>query len=73
MRERITQSTGEEGGFMGKSKQRGRQVRIRTIRRDPPDLRKLSHAMIALAMAQSETDARAEHETATHERLEAAG
>lgn len=58
---------------MGKSKQRGRQVHIRTIRRDPPDLRKLSRALIALAMAQAEADARAEQETALCEQREATG
>ncbi|MGD0273100.1 MAG: hypothetical protein ABSB96_05180 [Gaiellaceae bacterium] len=56
-----------------RKQQRERRLRIRSVRRDPPDLRKLSHALIALAMAQSETEARAEHETATHERREAAG
>jgi len=38
-----------------------RKVTIRTVRRDPPDLRKLSRALIALAIAQSEADAEAEH------------
>lgn len=36
-----------------------RKVTIRTVRRDPPDLRKLSRALIALAIAQSEADAEA--------------
>lgn len=38
-----------------------RKVTIRTVRRDPPDLRKLSRALIALAIAQSEADAEAKH------------
>jgi len=38
-----------------------RKVAIRAVRRDPPDLRKLSRALIALAIAQSEADAEAEH------------
>lgn len=38
-----------------------RKVTIRTVRRDPPDLRKLSRALIALAIAQSEADAEADH------------
>ena len=38
-----------------------RKVTIRTVRREPPDLRKLSRALIALAIAQSEADAQAEH------------
>jgi hypothetical protein len=55
------------------SKQQGRQIRIRAVRRDPPDLRKLSRALIELAMAQAEADAKAEHETAYRERREATG
>jgi hypothetical protein len=41
-----------------------RQIRVRGVRRDPPDIRKLSRALIALAMAQAqaEADARAAHE-----------
>lgn len=39
-----------------------RKVTIRTVRRDPPDLRKLSRALIALAIAQSEAEADAEAE-----------
>jgi hypothetical protein len=41
-----------------------RRIRVRAIRRNPPDIRKLSRALIALAMAQAqaEADARAEHE-----------
>ena len=44
----------------------GRQIRVRSVRRDPPDLRKLSRALIALAMAQAQTeaDAQAEHQHA---------
>jgi hypothetical protein len=42
----------------------GRRVRVRAIRGNPPDLRKLSRALIALAMAQAqaEADAQAEHQ-----------
>lgn len=36
--------------------------RVRSERRTPPDLRKLSRALIALAQAQADADARAEHE-----------
>lgn len=39
-----------------------RKLTIRTVRREPPDLRKLSRALIALAIAQSEADAEAEAE-----------
>lgn len=38
-----------------------RRIRVRGVRRDPPDLKKLSRALIALAMAQAEADALAEH------------
>ena len=40
-----------------------RRVSVRAVRRDPPDLRKLSRALIALAFeqAQAEADAQAEH------------
>lgn len=31
-----------------------RRVTVRSVRRDPPDLRKLSRAVIALAMAEAE-------------------
>jgi hypothetical protein len=34
-----------------------RHITVRAIRRDPPDLRKLSRAIIALAMAQTEAEA----------------
>ena len=42
-----------------------RRIRVRAVRRDPPDIRKLSRALIALAMAQAqaEADAQAEHQT----------
>lgn len=41
-----------------------RRISVRAVRRDPPDLKKLSRALIALAMAeaQAEADAAAEHE-----------
>ncbi len=39
---------------------RERQITVRAIRRDPPDLRKLSRAIIALAMAQAEAEAEKE-------------
>lgn len=37
---------------------RERRISVRTIRRDPPDLRKLSRAVLALA--QAEADAKAQ-------------
>jgi hypothetical protein len=36
-----------------------RRIRVRGVRRDPPDLRKLSRALIALALAQAQADAEA--------------
>lgn len=41
-----------------------RRIRVRAVRREPPDVKKLSRALIALAMAQAqaEADAQAEHD-----------
>lgn len=39
-----------------------RRISVRAVRRDPPDLKKLSQALIALALAQAEAEAQAEHE-----------
>jgi hypothetical protein len=36
-------------------------LRVRSTRRNPPDLKKLASALIELARAQAETDAEAEH------------
>jgi hypothetical protein len=51
---------------MGTRKKQGRpserRISVRAVRRDPPDLKKLSQALIALAMAQAEADAQADHE-----------
>lgn len=51
---------------MSEDKQPRRRITIRSVRRDPPDVRKLSRALIALAYAQAkaEVDAEAEHEAA---------
>jgi hypothetical protein len=40
-----------------------RRITIRGVRRDPPDIRKLSKALISLAMAEAERQAQAEHAT----------
>jgi hypothetical protein len=37
-----------------------RRISVRTVRRDPPDLRKLSRALIALVQADAEAHAQAE-------------
>jgi hypothetical protein len=46
-----------------------RRIRVRSVRRDPPDIKKLSRALIAFAMAQAqaEADARAEHKAKENE------
>lgn len=41
---------------------RQRHISVRAVRRSPPDLRKLSRALIALAMAQAAAEAAAEAE-----------
>lgn len=43
---------------------KGRRTSVRAVRRDPPDLKKLSRALIQLALeqAQAEADAQAEDE-----------
>jgi hypothetical protein len=40
-----------------------RRISVRAVRRDPPDLKKLSQALIALAMAHAEAEAQSEHES----------
>ncbi|SHQ95840.1 Uncharacterised protein [Mycobacteroides abscessus subsp. abscessus] len=39
-----------------RSSRRDRRIVVRGVRRDPPDLRKLSRAVIALAMAEMEAE-----------------
>lgn len=39
---------------------RERHISVRAVRRDPPDLKKLSRALIQLAMAQAEAEAEAQ-------------
>ena len=42
----------------------GRNIRVRAVRRDPPDIKKLSRALIQLALlqAQAEAEAQAAHQ-----------
>jgi hypothetical protein len=40
--------------------QKDRRITVRGVRRDPPDIRKLSRALISLAMAEAEREAQAE-------------
>jgi hypothetical protein len=51
------------------SKQNQRRIRVRAIRRDPPDVKKLGKALLALAMAQAqaEVEAQAEHKKKVEE------
>ena len=46
------------------NKQNHRRIRVRAVRRDLPDVKKLGKALLALALAQAqaEVDAQAEHE-----------
>jgi len=44
---------------------RERHISVRAVRRDPPDLRKLSRAIIQLAMEQAAAEAAAEAEANT--------
>lgn len=39
----------------------GDDIRVRAIRKDPPDLRRLARALIELAQLQDEADAEQEH------------
>jgi len=39
-----------------------RRFTVRSVRRDPPDIRKLSRALISLAMAEAEREAQAEQD-----------
>ena len=43
----------------GRGHGRQRNISVRAVRRDPPDMRKLARALIQLAVAQAETDAQA--------------
>jgi hypothetical protein len=51
-----------------KRKEMNRRIRVRGIRRHPPDLRKLGQAIIALAQAQAEKEAEIEHKRGTKKR-----
>lgn len=42
------------------SKNPGRRISIRSVRKNPPDLGKLGRALLALAIAQAEADAEAQ-------------
>jgi hypothetical protein len=44
-----------------KKNHKERRIVVRGVRRDPPDIRKLSKILIALAMAEAEREAQAAH------------
>ena len=48
-----------------KSRNQERRLTVRGIRRDPPNMQKLSKALIALAMAEAEREAQAEQAART--------
>ncbi len=48
----------------GKYKPKERRISVRAIRRDPPDLRKLSRALIELAMAEAAAQAETQNDDA---------
>jgi hypothetical protein len=45
---------------------RQRHISVRSVRRNPPDLRKLSRAVIALAMAEADAEVRAARDDHSH-------
>jgi hypothetical protein len=46
---------------------RKRHISVRSVRRDPPDLRKLSRAVITLAMAQAAAEVQAAQDDQGHD------
>jgi hypothetical protein len=48
------------GEVVMSKKEPSRRISIRSVRKNPPDLNKLSRALIALAMAQAEAEAEAQ-------------
>jgi hypothetical protein len=43
-----------------------RRISVRGVRRDPPDAKKISQALVALAIARAEQDAQTDHEKASN-------
>lgn len=48
-----------------RQRQEERRLRVRGVRRDQPDAKKLARAFIAMALAKAEADAQAQAATAT--------
>ncbi|MGY1651767.1 hypothetical protein [Geodermatophilus sp. SYSU D01119] len=58
----------------GRQKGRGtRRISVRAVRRDQPDVHKLSRALIKLAMEQAAAEAAAQQEVGRHDREAADG
>jgi hypothetical protein len=72
LRKRSRNASRAERRVVMSNKWNERRIRVRAVRRDPPDLKKLSRALIALAMAQAqaEAEAQAEHEAKPDEQDE---
>jgi hypothetical protein len=54
---------------MGKKRtpRQERKLRIRSVRREPPDTRRIARALMELAQAQAEADAEAVHRSANRD------
>lgn len=59
------QNRSSSGSGRGRGKQRN--ISVRAVRRDPPDLRKLSRALIQLAVAEAEAEAQQAAEQERHD------
>jgi hypothetical protein len=59
-------TTNSDKPHAGKGHRPERRISVRGVRRAEPDMRKLAQALIALAQAQAETEARAAHEIGNH-------
>ena len=60
---RVSAISGAKGGvLMSRTFHHGeRRIRVKGVRRDPPDLRRLARALIELAQMEAEAQAEAEH------------
>jgi hypothetical protein len=54
----------------GGGRGRKRHISVRSVRRDPPDVRRLSRTVIALALAQADAEAQAAADKQAAERAE---
>lgn len=54
---------GRRGKYVPRGWGKDRRITVRAVRRNPPDIRKFSEAVVAFALAQSEADAQAEAAT----------